>query len=113
MSCGFGGNEDPCALATDVNLLLDAMRGLLRTLHRTCAAHEVKGWHKGKDWFNKVQKAFNKVRNSRRWRNEAKVEAYLELCTKLVTRAEVTVEKLQAREIATDKIEQYLADALR
>ncbi len=91
----------------DVNLLLDAMRGLLRTLHRTCAAHEVRGWHKGKDWFNKVQKAFNKVRN------EAKVEAYLELCTKLITRAEMIVEKLQAREIATDKIEQYLADALR
>ena len=40
---------------TDVNLLRDSMRCLLRELPRACAQHEVKGWRKSKDWSNKVK----------------------------------------------------------
>ncbi len=98
---------------TDVNLLQDAMRGLLRTLHHTCAAHAVKGWRKSKFWFREVRKAFNRVRDSRRWRNVRKVKAYLELCNQLVARAASTLEALRMREIATDKIANYLVHALR
>jgi len=98
---------------TDVNLLRDAMESLLRTLHRTCAAHEVKGWRKCQYWLREVRKAFNRVRDSRRWRSVRKVKAYLELCSQLVARAVLTIAELQAREIATDKIANYLEHALR
>ena len=98
---------------TDVNLLRDAMDSLLRTLHRTCAAHEVKGWRKCEYWIREVRKAFNRVRDSRRWRSARKVKAYLGLCIQLVVRATVTLEALRKREIATDKIAHYLAHALR
>ncbi len=98
---------------TDVSLLRDAMDSLLRALHCTCAAHEVHGWRKYKYWLREVRKAFNRVRDSRRWRSVRKVTTYLELCSQLVARALATLEALRKREIATDKIATYLAHALR
>ena len=97
---------------TDVNLLRDSMRCLLRELPRACAQHEVKGWRKSKFWYKKVKAAFQQVCTSRKWRNVAKVEAYLTLCRTLVARAQVTLAELQALEASTGKIEKYLADAV-
>ena len=98
---------------TDVNLLWDAMRCLLRELPRACAKHEVKGWRKSKFWSHTVKVAFQRVCNSRKWRNVAKVEAYVAVCRKLVTRAQTTLARLQALEASTEKIELYLDHAER
>ena len=98
---------------TDVSLLWDAMRCLLRVLGRTCQEHEVRGWRKSKDWTNKVKDAFNAVRTSARQRNKNRVEAYLELCSKLVARAALSCEELRTLEVSIDKIDNYLDHALR
>ena len=98
---------------TDVSLLWDAMRCLLRVLGRTCQEHEVRGWRKYKDWTNKVMDAFNAVRTSARQRNKNRVEAYLELCSKLVARAALSCEELRTLEVSIDKIDNYLDHALR
>ena len=89
---------------TDVSLLWDAMRCLLRALGRTCQEHEVKGWRKYKDWTNKVKSVFNAVRTSARQRNKNQVEAYLELCSKLVARAVVSCEELWSLEASVSLI---------
>ena len=93
---------------TDVRLLRDAVRCLIRELHRTCGAHEIRGWRKHKYWTRKLEKAFNKVCTSRQWRDASKVERYLHLCRPLVSRAEDSVSALQARGKAHDKVSRYL-----
>ncbi len=98
---------------TDVRLLWDAMRCLLRTLHRTCRAHGVKGWRKYMYWTNKVKAAFNAVRTFHQQRDKDKVKDYLELSSKLVARVTATCEQLQALEASTAKIYDYLVHAAR
>ena len=98
---------------TDVRLLWDAMRCLLRTLGRTCQEHGVLGWRKYVYWTNEVRKKFNKVRTSARQRNKNQVKAYLKLCSELVVRAAATCDELRGLEASTDKMEDYLVHADR
>ena len=98
---------------TDVNLLRDAMERLLRLLPRACVKHEIKGWRKSRFWTNQVKAAFQQVRTFRRWRNVAKVEAYLALCRKLVARMQLTLTQLQTLRASTYTIEMYLDHAVR
>ena len=73
------------------------MRCLLRELPRVCTKHELKGWRKRKFWTKQAEAAFQRVRTSRQWRNVAKVEAYLDLCRKLVARMQVSLAELRHR----------------
>ena len=98
---------------TDVSLLWDAMRCLLRELPKACAKHGLKGWRKGRFWTQQVEAAFQQVRSSRQWRNVAKVEAYLDLSRKLVARMRVSLAELRSLGASTDKIEMYLEHAER
>ena len=50
---------------TDVSLLWDALRCLLRLLGVTCQKLEVSGWRQSKHWLGKVRKLFNRVRSAR------------------------------------------------
>ena len=98
---------------TDVSLLRDAMRCLLRRLGRTCQEHDVKGWRKYMDWTNKVQDAFNEVRTSVMQRDKDHVQAYLNLCETLVARIVKTCDELHTKGASTDKIFHYLLHAVR
>ena len=98
---------------TDVGLLRDAVRCLVRELRRTCKAHGIAGWRKSKYWLNELRRAFYAVRTHRRWYDVSKVEDYLDLCCKLVRRAEDSVRVLKKRDIAHDKIRHYLEHAQR
>ena len=60
-----------------------------------------------------VEAAFQRVRTSRRWRNVAQVEAYLDLSRELVARMQVSLAELRSLGASTDKIEMYLDHAVR
>ncbi len=75
---------------TDVGLLWDAMRCLLRETGRAATAHDVPGWRQWKHLARSVRTLFHTVRSARRARPE-RVEAHLERCRALVLRAEATV----------------------
>ena len=98
---------------TDLNLLWDAMRGLLRSLGRISAAHKIHGWRKSKDWRQKVYRAFQAVRTSRRSKNLGKVRAYLKLCRTLLQRARHTMAQLEQQGVCTDTLEGYWMHAQR
>ena len=91
-----------------MRLLLEAVRCLLRELHRACVAHGIRGWRKRKYWTRKLEKAFSQVRTSRQWCDASRVERYLHLCRPLVSRAEDSVSALQARGKAHDRVSHYL-----
>ncbi len=71
----------------DVNLLMDAMRCLVRVTGRAASEHEVAGWRQWRHLTQSVKRLFNQVRSTRRARPE-RVEAYLERCRYLVERAQ-------------------------
>ena len=79
---------------TDVNLLCDAMRCLIR--ESGCAANEcgLDGWRQWRYLTTTVKTRFNAVRKARQATPE-RVKAYLDRCRKLVVRAEGTHSKLQ------------------
>jgi hypothetical protein len=80
---------------TDVSLLWDSVRGLIRSCVRAATAFDVPGWRKHADRRRKVYAAFNKVRTAARYRRNPKgVKAYLKLCQKNATRARVLLEAL-------------------
>ncbi len=83
---------------TDVNLLWDAMRCLLRETGRAAGRHAVGGWRQWRHLSGEVRKLFNRVRSTRRAkRRPERVEAYLERCRGLVERAVETVAALRAQ----------------
>ncbi len=98
---------------TDVNLLWDAMRCLIRDLRRTCRAHKISGWRKGMSWSRQVQRTFYRVRTRRQWRDPAKVKSYLSMCRQVVQKAECTLKVLERRGIAYEEISRYLRHAKR
>ena len=102
---------------TDVNLLWDAMRCLLRETGRAAARHAVGGWRQWRHLSGEVRKLFNRVRSTRRAkRRPERVEAYLERCRGLVDRAVETVAALRARggeEGTCQSIEGLVAHARR
>ena len=83
---------------TDVSLLWDAMRCLLRETGRAARRHGVGGWRQWRHLSNEVRRLFYGVRSTRRAkRHPARVEAYLARCEGLVERAAVTLDTLRER----------------
>ena len=100
---------------TDVNLLWDAIRCLVRVTGRAASEHGVAGWRQWRHLTRSVKRLFNQVRSTRRARPEH-VEAYLECCRDLVERAQVTLPELALRSATPWKlinIEYYLGHAVR
>ena len=102
---------------TDVNLLWDAMRCLLRETGRAAVRHAVGGWRQWRHLSGEVRKLFNRVRSTRRAkRRPERVEAYLERCRGLVDRAVETVTALRARGVeegTCQSIRGFIAHARR
>ena len=102
---------------TDVNLLWDAMRCVLRETGRAARAHGVKGWRQWRHLSQEVKKLFDKVRSTRRAkRHPERVEAYLAGCRTLVERAVETVGALRDKSVAEttcQSIEGFIAHARR
>ena len=81
---------------TDVSLLWDATRCLLRETGRAAEKYAVGGWRQWRHLSREVKKLFNKVRSTRRaQRHPERVEAYVERCRGLVERAETTLDALR------------------
>ena len=100
---------------TDVSLLWDAMRCLIRETGRAAAEHDVAGWRQWKHLVRSVRRLFHKVRSTRRARPE-RVEEYLARCRELVERAEGTLRVLivqGAKAWDIERIEGYLSHATR
>ncbi len=100
---------------TDVSLLWDAMRCLIRETGRATAEHDVAGWRQWKHLMRSVRRLFHKVRSTRRARPE-RVEEYLARCRELVERAEATLRVLIAQGAKAwdiERIEGYLSHATR
>ncbi len=100
---------------TDVNLLWDAIRCLVRETGRAASEHGVVGWRQWRHLTKSVKMLFNRVRSTRRARLEH-VEAYLERCRDLVERAQATLLELALRSATPWKlmnIEYYLGHAVR
>ena len=86
---------------TDVNLLWDAMRCLLRELGRAAKKHHIARWRQWRHLTQGVKKCFNKVRSTRRAKSQPdRVEAYLERCWHLVGRAEESCKELEQAGVA-------------
>ena len=101
---------------TDVNLLWDAMRCMLRESGRSARRHGISGWRQWRHQSRLVRRLFHKVRGTRRAkRSPARVEAYLDQCCTLVSRAAVTVEALRASGDgkAAETIEGFIVHARR
>ena len=80
---------------TDLGLLWDGVRCLIRETARAAAAHGVGGWRQHRQLGKRVKEGFNPVRSARRGKQTPeKVETYLGLCRDLVERAEGTVKAL-------------------
>ena len=100
---------------TDVNLLWDAIRCLVRETGRAASEHGVVGWRQWRHLTKSVKMLFNRVRSTRRARPEH-VEAYLECCRDLVERVQATLPELALRSATPWKlmnIEYYLGHAMR
>ena len=100
---------------TDVNLLMDAMRCLVRVTGRTASEHEVAGWRQWRHLTQSVKRLFDQVRSTRRARPE-RVEAYLDRCRDLVERVQATLPDLTLRSATPwelTAIEHYLGHARR
>ena len=81
---------------TDVSLLWDATRCLLRETGRAAEKYAVRGWRQWRHLSREVKKLFNKVRATRRaQRHPERVEAYVARCRALVERTEATLDALR------------------
>ena len=101
---------------TDVSLLWDAMRCMLRESGRAARRHGLGGWRQWRHQFRLVRRLFHKVRGTRRAkRSPARVKAYLSQCLKLAARAAGTVEALRAAgdALAAETIEGFIVHARR
>ena len=102
---------------TDVNLLWDAMRCLLRETGRAAGRHAVGGWRQWRHLTREVRSLFNRVRSTRRAkRHPERVEAYLVRCRGLVERAVDTLDALPGQgvdAVTCGSIEGYVAHARR
>ena len=100
---------------TDVSLLWDAMRCLLRTTGRAATEHDVAGWRQWKHLQKSVKRLFQKVRSTRRASPEH-VEEYLARCRELVLRVEASLPALAANGASAwtiTEIGSFLSHAVR
>ena len=90
---------------TDVNLLWDAMRCLIRETARTGGRHEVGGWRQWRHVSRGVKALFDGVRSTRRARGRPeRVEAYLARCGEWVERAEGTLGALAGKGVPASEL---------
>ena len=86
---------------TDVGLLWDAMRCLLRETGPAAKKHGVVGWRQWRHLTQEVRTLFNRVRSTRRAKSQPdRVAAYVKQCRVLVERAEETLKALQEMAVA-------------
>ena len=100
---------------TDVSLLWDAVRCLLRETGRAAEKSGVGGWRQWRHLSRSVQRLFHRVRVTRRARPEH-VEAYLARCRGLVLRAEASLADLAAHGVKareTAEIQSFIRHAKR
>ncbi len=97
---------------TDVSLLWDAMRCLIRETGRTAIAADIPGWRQWKHLSRRLKGRYNTVRRTRRARPEH-IEAYLDCCRQLIERAGATFPALQQRGINIRAISDLIAHAER
>ncbi len=100
---------------TDVHLLWDAMRCLVRDPGRVAVRLGVSGWRQWQHGSRKLQQHFQQVRQTRRARPEP-VKAYLDASRAWVRRAEETVPVLRERGVpipTVRSVESYLKHARR
>ena len=94
---------------TDVNLLWDAMRCLLRELGHAAKRYEIVGWRRWRHLTKEVKRCFNKVRSTRRAKSRPdRVEAYIERCRHLVGRAEESLKELEQADVTQSGMIQSL-----
>ena len=76
---------------TDVSLLWDALRCLLRVVTAACADSKLAGWRQSEHWLSKVYKLFQRVRTAGRHqgrKGHSQVRLYLRTARELVGRSE-------------------------
>ena len=102
---------------TDVNLLWDATRSLLRETQRACAEFGIGGWRQRQHLEEKARKLYRKVGTANRWKKRPKaVAAYIEFCGSLADRAEASLAELGtagAGEVDASMILRFLEHARR
>ena len=81
---------------TDVWLLWDSMRCLIREVNCTAKAHQLSGWRQWKKLTNKVKKQYNQV-STRGRQSEKRIKACLELCGELMARFDHTLLELEEK----------------
>ena len=82
---------------TDLNLLLDAMRCLIRETARACKRSGVPGWRQSAHLFRRLRRLFARVSTSRKWRTRPdEVKAYLEYSASLLERSDASFADLEA-----------------
>ena len=80
---------------TDVNLLYDATRCVLRDVARAADRFGLEGWRQHQHLECTMRKLYNRVRNSRGRRDLSKVKDYLRYCKAIVERVPATVAQLE------------------
>ena len=80
---------------TDIGLLYDSMRCVIRETRRAAQKCGLSGWRQHKHLEREVRKRFNRVRDSRRWHNTRKVKDYVQYCRLIADRAQATVAQLE------------------
>lgn len=84
---------------TDVSLLWDALRCLLRVVVAACGASGLAGWRQSEHWQRKAYKLFQRVRTAGRRqgrKGRRQVRLYLRTARQLVQRAEQSQRQLAA-----------------
>ena len=81
---------------TDVSLLWDALRCMLRSVAAACGLWGVSGWRQKRRWLLKMKALFNRVRSSKqRSKRPQRVEVYVRQAVQLAERARASVEALE------------------
>ena len=113
--CDSSVAETDVHYPTDVNLLRDAMRCMLRSAAPLGSKLDIPKWRQWMQLQKSVKKRFNEVRNTRR-ASRKDIKAYLKACAKLIGRVEALLVELPEKGVPpqeTDKIKQFAMHAVR
>ena len=113
--CGSFVVETNVHYPTDVNLLRDAMRYMLRSAGPLGSKHNVPNWRQWQHLQISLTDKFNKIRKTRR-ASRKNIKAYLKLCAKLIDRVEALLVELAAKGIPpqeTHKFKHFAMHAVR
>ena len=113
--CGSFVVETNVHYPTDVNLLRDAMRYMLRSAGPLGSKHNVPNWHQWQHLQISLTDKFNKIGKTRR-ASRKNIKAYLKLCAKLIDRVEALLVELAAKGVPpqeTHKIKHFSMHAVR